>query len=439
MGEVKTRGAPEDRRIEVEIRGSESLGMTRRVKEWLKNESYFADPRRVLYVLRQHSKEELVVVEGALQSGEVGLITVFRRDGNTGLEKRRGGMLSSRTINAAIILYNGVFQGLLQTNADEQALDAALLDRVWYDQSHYQSQDLKEPGIPGWVVGPGGHHYQLGKWPPVTPFLHAAALFGCAKIVRQLVKRYGCDVNYPRKKDKATALHLAAYYGHSTVVEMLLELGADKTLKNMPYNETALESALKAQQEEMTGNFKMPTASKFADESQMLKFNPDGQGPQNCYTFDLGTTRNSGVEAKLYNFVQHAIQKLEADTPEPTDENEEDNYQKLVVWVRGFRNQLLTLGARVLRRDEGRHCQHSDLCVGPEDEPAGRKPQGWRCCRGAQGARRLVVGPARGCPAMAGLETDHSAAQLNDLFLHSDDGQYGKSGEPHSDEELGGI
>ena len=45
------------------------------------------------------------------------------------------------------------------------------------------------------------------------------------------------------------------------------------------------------------------------------------------------------------SFVQHAIQKLEADTPEPTDENEEDNYQKLVVWVRGFRNQLLTLGA----------------------------------------------------------------------------------------------
>jgi len=52
-----------------------------------------------------------------------------------------------------------------------------------------------------------------------------------------------------------------------------------------------------------------------------------------------------GVEAKLYNFVQWAIQKLEADTPELTDEDEEDNYQELVVWVRGFRNQLITVGA----------------------------------------------------------------------------------------------
>ena len=33
------------------------------------------------------------------------------------------------------------------------------------------------------------------------------------------------------------------------------------------------------------------------------------------------------AEAKLYNFVQWGIQKLEADTPELTDEDEEDNYQ----------------------------------------------------------------------------------------------------------------
>ena len=277
MGEVKTRGAPEDRRIEVEIRGSEKVA--RRVKEWLKNESYFADPRRVLYVLRQHPQEELVVVEGALQSGAVGLITVFRRDSNTGLEKR--------TITAAIILYNGVFSDLLHTNADEQSLDAAFLEQVWYDQSHYQSQDLKEAGIPGWVVGPGGHHYKLDRWPPETPFLHAAARMGCAKIVRQLVKRYGCDVNRSRRKDKATALHLAAYYGHSAVVELLLELGADKTLKNK-YGETALESAHAAQQEEMQGKFEMPIAFRGADEASMLNFNPDGRGGR--YAFDLRTT-----------------------------------------------------------------------------------------------------------------------------------------------------
>lgn len=34
-----------------------------------------------------------------------------------------------------------------------------------------------------------------------------------------------------------------------------------------------------------------------------------------------------GAESKLYNFVQWGIQKLEAVTPELTDEDEEDNYQ----------------------------------------------------------------------------------------------------------------
>eukprot|EP00802_Teleaulax_amphioxeia_P006490 Tamp_06494.p1 GENE.Tamp_06494~~Tamp_06494.p1 ORF type:complete len:699 (+),score=122.88 Tamp_06494:183-2099(+) len=53
----------------------------------------------------------------------------------------------------------------------------------------------------------------------------------------------------------------------------------------------------------------------------------------------------SDEEAKLYNFVQYAIQKLAAEAGELTDEDEEDNYQELVVWVRGFRNRLLTLGA----------------------------------------------------------------------------------------------
>jgi hypothetical protein len=165
MGETKIRGAPGDRRIEVQIRGSGgSEKMARKVKEWLQKNSYFVDPRRVLYVLQQrHSQglhEELVVVEGPLPSGVVGVITVFRRD-NTGLEKR--------TENAAIILYNGVFWDLLFQNADEQALETA-----------FQEQVCPEPGILGcWVVGPGGHHYQLYNWPPKTPFLHAAALKLC--------------------------------------------------------------------------------------------------------------------------------------------------------------------------------------------------------------------------------------------------------------------
>jgi hypothetical protein len=46
--------------------------------------------------------------------------------------------------------------------------------------------------------------------------------------------------------------------------------------------------------------------------------------PDSCATLAV---MSWGAEAKLYNFVQWAIQKLEADTPELTDEDEEDNYQ----------------------------------------------------------------------------------------------------------------
>ena len=253
MGDAKIRGGLGYRRIEVEIRGSEN--MTRQVKQWLNNNAYFADPRRVLYMLRQGPQEELVVVEGPLRSGLVGVITVFRRD-STGLEKR--------TENSAIILYNGAFWDLLAHDADEQALDAAFREQVF-----------PEPGIPYWVVGPGGRHFQLCNWPPNNPFLHSAAMMGCTTIVRQLVERYSCDrdVNHPRKKDKGTALHVAAYYGHSAMVELLLKLGVDKTLKNK-YGETALEAALHAKQDHMKGKFEMPKKPKFADETEMMNFNP---------------------------------------------------------------------------------------------------------------------------------------------------------------------
>jgi hypothetical protein len=197
-----------------------------------------------------------------------------------------------------------------------------------------------------------------------------------------------------------------------------------------------------------------------------------------------------GVEAKLYNFVQWAIQKLEADTPELTDEDEEDNYQvslvqadrprlardaafarpppaaaraashgrnvltslarlqELVVWVRGFRNQLITVGAACSGEMKGAmantllsvwdlknnqpgenlraggvagecHAEHRQRCA-RLNKPAAQsdtlhrtRPRAntcWRAClltrlprtcarrecgSGAQGARRPAVGPAR--------------------------------------------
>jgi ankyrin repeat protein len=55
---------------------------------------------------------------------------------------------------------------------------------------------------------------------------------GCAAIVERLICHYGCDLNARQKGDKGTALHVAAYYGHGDVVELLLKHGADRTATN---------------------------------------------------------------------------------------------------------------------------------------------------------------------------------------------------------------
>ncbi len=58
-------------------------------------------------------------------------------------------------------------------------------------------------------------------------------------------------------------------------------------------------------------------------------------------------------ETKLYNFVQLTIQKLEASLPALLDGDEEDNYQKLVVWVNGFRDTLVTVGTACSGQTKG--------------------------------------------------------------------------------------
>ena len=77
---------------------------------------YFSDPNRVLYILKPSPGEEIVVVEGLLAGGHVGVITVFRRVDNG---------RDLRSTAAAVILYHGVFHELLKANADDQALDTA--------------------------------------------------------------------------------------------------------------------------------------------------------------------------------------------------------------------------------------------------------------------------------------------------------------------------
>ena len=84
LGDAKAKGRPGDRRIEVELVRSERRA--RDVKRWLVDNKYFSERNRVGYILQKsdtsHRQEEIVVVEGLLANGHVGVITVFRRDDN---------------------------------------------------------------------------------------------------------------------------------------------------------------------------------------------------------------------------------------------------------------------------------------------------------------------------------------------------------------------
>ena len=136
LGNTKAKGRPGDRRIEVELVGSKHSA--RDVKRWLVDNGYFSDPNRVLYILQPSPREEIVVVEGLLAGGHVGVVTVFRRDDN-------GRELRSTT--AAIILYCGVFSQLLKANADGQALVSVKRDLV---------SVKRDPGVGYCHSGPRG-------------------------------------------------------------------------------------------------------------------------------------------------------------------------------------------------------------------------------------------------------------------------------------------
>lgn len=73
-----------------------------------------------------------------------------------------------------------------------------------------------------------------------TP-LTIAARFGHSEIVKLLLKAHA-SVNI-KSKDDNTALILAARFGHTKTVQILLCFGADTTLKDA-HGETALEAAL---------------------------------------------------------------------------------------------------------------------------------------------------------------------------------------------------
>jgi hypothetical protein len=96
---------------------------------------------------------------------------------------------------------------------------------------------------------------------------------GCAAIMEHFFCHYGCDMNAWRlKKEQGTSLHLAAYYAHGDVVEVLLKHGADGTATNK-YKETALESSKIGQQDFESGTFEFQKARPSgADDSALLNF-----------------------------------------------------------------------------------------------------------------------------------------------------------------------
>ena len=72
-----------------------------------------------------------------------------------------------------------------------------------------------------------------------------AAVAGNVKSVAFLAKEMGCDANVTTPDSSYTALHHAAYLGHAAVVRVLLEAGADHSIRNK-YEETALMAARSA-------------------------------------------------------------------------------------------------------------------------------------------------------------------------------------------------
>jgi hypothetical protein len=281
VGEVIEKGKQKDRRVQMEMDGSEKMGprvkewmkghptfdikdwlqkhdyfgekkqQSKDVKEWFKEHGYFWEERqrRVLFKLLQ-GQEGVVVVEGRSAPDEVGVITNYRRN-EAGIISKDGYQFDTKGF--AENFFGCVYPTLLcDLDADELALDATLTE---------QGRARIDAASGFWVIGPGTLQYSLSTWPPKKPFLMTAAQHGRANFVDRLMRHYGCDVNYQRldKDGGDTALHLAAYYGHSDVVSTLLDSGliSNLNLKNK-YGETALDCARAGQEaydkKELRGN-----------------------------------------------------------------------------------------------------------------------------------------------------------------------------------------
>jgi len=84
-----------------------------------------------------------------------------------------------------------------------------------------------------------------------TQPIHDAALGGAAEVIRELAER-GADVDARTRDEGRTALHLAAAMGKAEAAAALLDLGADRTVRDGK-GRTALEAAERAGHEAVAG------------------------------------------------------------------------------------------------------------------------------------------------------------------------------------------
>ena len=78
---------------------------------------------------------------------------------------------------------------------------------------------------------------QVQRWfPPQTKqknqLVHDFVRLGWSKTLEHSVKTLGFDINVQRQSDGNTPLHLAKWYKRAEMIDVLMQLGADRTIKN---------------------------------------------------------------------------------------------------------------------------------------------------------------------------------------------------------------
>ena len=133
-----------------------------------------------------------------------------------------------------------------------------------------------------------------------TSLLYCACRSGHVAVARWLLL-HGASVNMPMKKSpKSTPLHAAKYYGHVPVVQLLIDFGADLTIKN--------EHGLSALDEDIPKSVDEKTASKLKQLLRQYQLSSMEQKSIDVHIYDTGDSpvekvrvHHSAVYADLLN------------------------------------------------------------------------------------------------------------------------------------------